>query len=145
MAVLCFERLLSVASEEEKHWIMREKRIYGGIQTHHSIDGANRAKVFDDTANRFIADNPNCTVINLGCGFDTRFWRIAHENCRFIEIDLPEVIALKREIFKDQLGYELIGCSVLDSTWIDQVTRSWKQPFPAPGRRAYSRIYLSRM
>jgi O-methyltransferase involved in polyketide biosynthesis len=123
MAVLCFERLLSVVSEEEKTWIIREKRIYGGIQAHHSIDGAKRAKVFDDIANRFIADNPKCTVVNPGCGFDTRFWWIAHENCRFIEIDLPEVVALKREIFKDQPGYELIGCSILDFTWIDQITK----------------------
>lgn len=129
MAVLCFERLLSVASEEEKTWIIREKRIYGGIQTHHSIDGANRAKVFDDIANRFIADNPNCTVVNLGCGFDTRFWRIAHENCHYIEIDLPEVIALKRDIIKDQPGYELIGCSVLDYTWIDQITKAENSHF----------------
>jgi O-methyltransferase involved in polyketide biosynthesis len=123
MAVLCYERLLSIASEEEKTWITREMRIYAGTQAHHSIDGAKRAKVFDNIANRFIADNPNCTVINLGCGFDTRFWRIAHENCRFIEIDLPEVVALKREIFQDNLGYELIGCSALDAAWIDQVTR----------------------
>jgi O-methyltransferase involved in polyketide biosynthesis len=129
MAVLCYERLLAMATEEEKTWITREMRIFGGTQAHHSIDGAKRAKVFDDIATRFIADNPNCTVINLGCGFDTRFWRIAQENCRFIEIDLPEVVALKREIFKDQLGYELIGCSVLDFTWIGQVTKKGNSHF----------------
>ena len=68
-------------------------------------------------------------MINLGCGFDTRFWRIAHENCRFIEIDLPEVVALKREILKDHLAYELIGCSILDSTWIDQVSKNGSSHF----------------
>jgi O-methyltransferase involved in polyketide biosynthesis len=82
---------------------------------------------FDSAANRFIAANPQCTVINLACGFDTRFWRIDNENCRYIELDLPEVIALKREILTDairphNLGYELIGGSVLDTSWIDQVT-----------------------
>ena len=60
-------------------------------------------------------------MINLGCGFDTRFWRIEKKDCRYIEIDLPEVVALKREILKDQLSYELIGCSVLDPAWIDRV------------------------
>jgi methyltransferase (TIGR00027 family) len=129
MAVLCLERLMSIASEEDRRWMIREKRIYGGIQAHHVKAGARRVKVFDDTANRFIADNPQCTVINLGCGFDTRFWRIAHENCRYVEIDLPEVVALKREILKDQLGYELIGCSVLDASWIDQVTANGNSRF----------------
>jgi methyltransferase (TIGR00027 family) len=129
MAVLCLERLISIVSEEDKHWIIREKRIYGGIQAHHVKAGVQRVKVFDDTANRFVADNPQCTVINLACGFDTRFWRIANENCRYVEIDLPEVVALKREILKDQLGYELIGCSVLDASWIDQVTANGNSRF----------------
>jgi methyltransferase (TIGR00027 family) len=129
MAVLCLERLMSVASEEEKRWIIREKRVYGGMQVHHAIGGARRAKVFDDSANRFVADNPQCPVINLACGFDTRFWRLANENCRYIEIDLPEVVALKREILKDHLSYELIGCSVLDTEWIDQVTANGNSRF----------------
>ena len=129
MAVLCLDRLISVASEEEQRWINREMRVYGGIQAHHAIEGAYRAKVYDGSANRFIADHPHCTVINLACGFDTRFWRIAHENCRYIELDLPEVIALKREILKDQLSYELMGCSVMDVSWIDQVTASGNSHF----------------
>jgi O-methyltransferase involved in polyketide biosynthesis len=129
MAVLCLERLTSLATGEEKRWIVKEKRTYGGIQAHHAIQGAWRAHVFDDSAKRFIADNPGCTVINLGCGFDTRFWRIPHESCRYIEIDLPEVVALKREIFKDQIAYELIGCSVLDPSWIDQVTANGNSRF----------------
>jgi O-methyltransferase involved in polyketide biosynthesis len=129
MAVLCLERLTSLATEEEKCWIDKEKRTYGGIQAHHAIQGAWRARVFDDSAKRFIAGNPGCTVINLGCGFDSRFWRIANDNCRYIEIDLPEVVALKREIFKDQLVYELIGCSVLDPSWIDHVTANGNSGF----------------
>ena len=82
---------------------------------------ARRVEVFDNSANLFISNHPKCTVINLGCGFDTRFWRIENKNCRYVEIDLPEVIALKREILKDHLGYELIGCSVLDASWVDKV------------------------
>lgn len=122
MAVLCLERLITIASVEEKNWIISRKRFYAGISAHDAKAGARRSKVFDDTANRYIAANPHCTVINLACGFDTRFWRIENENCRYIEIDLPEVVALKRVLLKDQLSYELIGCSVLDASWIDRVT-----------------------
>ena len=129
MAVLCLERLMSIASEEEKRWIIKRKRFYEGIQARDAKAGVRRVKAFDNATNRFIADNPKCTVINLACGFDTRFWRIANENCRYVEIDLPEVVALKREILKDQLGYELIGCSVLDASWIDQVTANGNSRF----------------
>jgi O-methyltransferase involved in polyketide biosynthesis len=122
MAVLCLERLLSIASEEEKRWISKRKRMYEGIQARDAKAGVRRGKVFDKIANRFIADHPKCTVINLACGFDTRFWRIEHEKCTYIELDLPGVIDLKKEILKNHLGYEVLGGSVLDTSWIDQVT-----------------------
>lgn len=129
VAALCLERLTSLASAEEKNRIISRRRFYGGISLHDAKAGARRSKAFDDTAIRFIAANPNCTVINLACGFDTRFWRAASQNCRYIEIDLPEVVALKREILEDQLGYELIGCSVLDASWIEQVTAKGNSRF----------------
>lgn len=126
MAILCLERLMSIASAEEKKWIIRQKRM---IAAHDARAMARRAGTFDSIADRFISENPKCTVINLGCGFDTRFWRIENKDCRYIEIDLPEVVALKREILKDQLGYELIGCSVLDSSWIDTVISNGNSSF----------------
>jgi O-methyltransferase involved in polyketide biosynthesis len=122
MAVLCLERLMSMASEEDKRWFIRKKRMYEGIHRRDAIAGVLRGKAFDNAVNRFIAANPKCTVINLACGFDTRFWRIENEKCTYIEIDLPGVIKLKKEILKDHLGYEVIESSVLDTSWIDQVT-----------------------
>jgi O-methyltransferase involved in polyketide biosynthesis len=122
MAVLCLENLLSGASGEEKRWIIKHKQLYEGIQARDVKSLTRRVNAFDDAANRFIKDHPNCSVVNLACGFDTRFWRIENERCRYLEIDLPEVIQLKKELLKDQLGYKLIGCSVLDTSWIDKVT-----------------------
>jgi O-methyltransferase involved in polyketide biosynthesis len=122
MSVLCLERLLSIASDEDRRWITRHKRMYAGIHARDAKAGAQRGKVWDNAANRFITDHPKCTVIDLACGFNTRFWRIEAEKCNYIELDLPEVIDLKKEILKEALGYEIIGCSVLDTSWIDKVT-----------------------
>jgi len=36
---------------------------------------------------------------------------------------------LKREILKDHLDYELIGCSILDTSWIDKVTSNGNSCF----------------
>jgi O-methyltransferase involved in polyketide biosynthesis len=122
MAVLCLERLICAASEEDRRWIIRKKRRYEGIGARDAKALLRRVKAFDNAANRFILDNPKCTVVNLACGFDTRFWRIENEKCKYIELDLPEVIKLKKEILKDAPGYEMIGGSVLDTSWIDKVT-----------------------
>jgi O-methyltransferase involved in polyketide biosynthesis len=39
------------------------------------------------------------------------------------------MIDLKREILKNQLSYELIGCSIFDTAWIDQVTENGNSDF----------------
>jgi len=129
MAVLCLERLLSIASEAEKKRIQRWKSMYAGIQAKDAKARVLVARSFDTITDLFISDHPGCTVINLACGLDTRFWRIKNEKCKYLELDLPGMIELKREILKDQLGYELIACSVLDPAWIDQVTSNGNSNF----------------
>jgi len=126
MAALCLERLMFIASSDEKKWIIRQKRMLNTLDASAMV---RRVETFDSIANLFISNNPKCTVINLGCGFDTRFWRIEKKDCRFVEIDFPEVVALKRELLKDQLDYELIGCSVLDAAWIDKVITNGNSNF----------------
>jgi O-methyltransferase involved in polyketide biosynthesis len=122
MAVLCLGRLASMSSGEDRRWILQKKRMYAGLHERDAKAGARRAQAFDNMTNRFIANNPKCTVVNLACGFDTRFWRIENEKCRYIELDLPGVVELKKEILEDQLGYEVIDKSVTDTSWIDRVT-----------------------
>ena len=129
MAVLCLERLLSISSEEEKKRILRWKSKYAGIFAMDRKARAMTARSFDSIANLFISNHPGCTVINLACGLDTRFWRIENKKCKYIELDLSEMIELKRETLKDHLGYELIGCSVLDTSWIDHVTSNGNSNF----------------
>jgi len=126
MAVLCLERLTSRASAQEKGWITKQKRLIG---TYDARAMARRVQAFDGSADLFISSHPGCTVVNLGCGFDTRFWRINNKDCRYVEIDLPEVVALKQEILKDHLAYDLIGRSVLDPSWIDEVTTDGNSNF----------------
>jgi methyltransferase (TIGR00027 family) len=122
MAILLLDRLIYKASEDDRKWILENKKRYGNIL--YSFDRraiARRGKKFDNIVNKYISDNPGCTVINLGCGFDTRFWRIENKKCRYIEIDIPEVIELKKELLSDYIYYQLIGCSVLDTVWMEEV------------------------
>ena len=96
--------------------------MYAGIQARDAKARIRTVMIFDNITDLFISTHPECTVVNLACGFDTRFWRIANENCRYVELDLPEVIKIKREILNEHLIYDLIACSILDSSWLDQVT-----------------------
>jgi methyltransferase (TIGR00027 family) len=116
MAVYCVERLRALASDEEKALLFDRK--LSSVLTNHI---ALRARKYDSIANGFIANYPACLVVNLGCGFDTRYWRINHDDCEYFELDLPELVELKREVLGEQLHYDIIGASVLDHSWIEEV------------------------
>ncbi len=124
MAEYCLDELASLASEDEKALLLNRK-LSSALTSHIAI----RARKYDSIANDFISKNPSSTVVNLGCGFDTRYWRIDNEKCEYIELDLPEIVEIKKDILKDHLTYELIGCSVLDTSWIDRVTSKGNRNF----------------
>lgn len=124
MAERFLGRLESISSPEEKALLLGG-RLPPGATNHIAI----RARKYDSIADDFISRNPSCTVVNLGCGFDTRYWRLKSRECRYIELDLPEVIALKRELLGTEPDYEMIGCSVLDASWIDSVVSGGNRNF----------------
>ncbi len=67
--------------------------------------------------------------MNLGCGLDTRFWRIDDGRVRFRDLDLPEMIAFKRRLVDESDRYRLIGRSVLDARWMDELATGESRPF----------------
>jgi len=80
-----------------------------------------RARKYDSYAKEFITENPAGLVVSLGCGFDTRYWRVSDKVWNYVEVDLPEVIEAKKNVLGDRLTYRLIGCSVLEEGWLDEV------------------------
>ncbi|HDS07601.1 MAG TPA: class I SAM-dependent methyltransferase, partial [Bacteroides sp.] len=100
-----------------------------------------RARKYDDYTRTFLKENPGGWVVSLGSGFDTRYWRISEKPWKYIEIDLPEVIVVKRKVLGTDPEYEMIGCSVLDDDWIEQVSGRQKQNvlFLAEGLLMYLR------
>jgi O-methyltransferase involved in polyketide biosynthesis len=123
------QKLLACVNEEERAWILKLKHHYAGVHLREAKASLRRDRLFDAAADKYIPSHPDCTVINLACGFDTRYWHLKHRDCTYIELDLPEMVRLKQELLSDSLTYEMIGCSVLDTSWIDRVTISRNQNF----------------
>ena len=83
-----------------------------------------RGKYFDDAIRRFILSHPHPVVVNVGCGLDTRYQRIGNDQTAvFYELDLPEVIALRRELIPEQPGNAYIAASLLETGWMDDLLR----------------------
>lgn len=100
-------------------------KIDGSVIVHISI----RAKKYDEYVNHFLKQSPNGVVVNIGCGLDTRFWRIDNGKVNFYDLDLPEVIEIKKKLCKEVKRYHMLPSSVLNHEWMSEVPEHNIGPF----------------
>jgi methyltransferase (TIGR00027 family) len=81
-----------------------------------------RAKQLDDWCADFLTRQPDAVVVHLGCGLDGRAFRLAlPPSALWFDVDRPNVIELRRRVYDDTERYRMIGSSVTDSQWLDQI------------------------
>ena len=82
-----------------------------------------RAKQLDDWCVDFLARHPDAVVLHLGCGLDGRAFRLAPPpSVRWFDLDQPAVIELRRRLYDETDSYRMIGSSVTDPGWLDQIS-----------------------
>lgn len=85
---------------------------------------ATRGATFDLLTNRFLADHPDATVLHVGCGMDSRVFRVdPPATVRWFDVDYPDVIELRRQLFPNRGAYHMIGAPLEDLRWLDEVPR----------------------
>jgi len=102
---------------------------------------ATRAATFDLLTTRFLADHPDATVLHVGCGMDSRVFRIdPPAGVQWFDVDYPDVIALRRQLFPEprvalhrNAAYHMIGAQLDDLRWMDDVPRDRPGLFIAEG------------
>ncbi len=99
-----------------------------------------RTVVLDELVSDFIRKNPDCTVVNIACGLDTRFYRMDNGKITWYNLDLPETIAVRDSVYGETGRVSTIGCSCFDPAWPSQVTKRGKMLFIIEGLT----MYLSR-
>ncbi len=88
-----------------------------------------RNRHFDRLTQDFLSQHDDAVVVYFGCGLDARFERVDNQKVEWFDLDLPVVIRLRRELMGgESCRYHLLGCSVLDHAWMDQVS----EPHPLP-------------
>jgi len=83
-----------------------------------------RALRFDDEVREFLGRHPDGTVVALGEGLETGFWRVDNGRVRWLSVDLPEVIEFRARWLPDTDRHRSFACSALDFRWMDEVDRS---------------------
>jgi len=89
-----------------------------------------RNREFDRYVRDFLADHPEAVVIHIGCGLDSRFERVDNGLVEWYDLDLPEVIELRRKLVGgDGTHHHFLACSVFDNTWLNTVYAYHQRPF----------------
>jgi methyltransferase (TIGR00027 family) len=78
-----------------------------------------RTRLIDSVVLDVLRDQPRVLVVNLGCGLDARFFRLDNGQMGWIDVDVEEVIALRRMFFDESERYQMLAASVLDPGWLD--------------------------
>lgn len=125
MAEALVEKLdtLIAAQDDEMARQLKQRTVDPRLTIHLPL----RAKKYDEYALKFLEKHPEGVIVNIGCGLDTRFFRIDNGQLRFFDLDLPNMIALKRELLNENERYHMLGTSALDFSWMGQVSLL-KQP-----------------
>jgi O-methyltransferase involved in polyketide biosynthesis len=97
-----------------------EKR---STQLNHAIF-VSRARTFDRVIGDFIREYPGGTIVNIGAGLDTAFSRIDNGEITWYEIDLPDVISLKKKLIPEGKRLKYLAGSFLDPDWFEKIGAS---------------------
>jgi O-methyltransferase involved in polyketide biosynthesis len=91
------------------------------VREYESLLIACRAKQFDIFTTQYISAHPEVTVLHLGCGMDSRIFRVnPPPTVQWFDIDYPDVIELRRRLFPDHTEYTMIGSSLSDLGWLEE-------------------------
>jgi O-methyltransferase involved in polyketide biosynthesis len=83
-----------------------------------------RARQFDHWTAAYLAQHPDAVVLHLGCGLDSRVYRVdPPPTVSWFDVDYPDVIELRQRLYPSRESYRMIGSSVIAFGWLENVPR----------------------
>src|SRR3954454_17236900 len=79
-----------------------------------------RALRVDIEGRRFLEARPGATVVALGEGLETQFWRVDDARVRWVTVELPEVVSAVGGLLPSSDRGRVIAGSALDGEWLDE-------------------------
>jgi O-methyltransferase involved in polyketide biosynthesis len=81
-----------------------------------------RSAHFDNWVRQFLAVHSDAVVLHLGCGLDSRFFRVnPGPGVEWYDVDYPEVAALRTRLYPTRDHYHVVAASVTDPAWLQGI------------------------
>ena len=69
----------------------------------------------------YLREHPKATLVNLGCGLDQTAENVDNGFCHIVNIDLPDVIAVRNALLPQSERVTNLGCDLNDPVWMDKI------------------------
>ena len=93
-----------------------------GLTTWHASSLTMRSAHFDHWARQFLAAHERAVVLHLGCGLDSRVFRLnPGPGVEWYDVDYPGVIDLCERLYPLREHYHLVPASVTDPVWLQAI------------------------
>lgn len=124
--ILVDEGAVALTGKLNESFVDSDKRLFrrlakGQLPRSLITSMALRIRRYDQYVRAFLEREPGGIVVNLGCGLDDRRRRVDNGAVRWYDLDLPEVIALRRRFLTETQRFRFIASSVLDFPWLDRL------------------------
>lgn len=86
-----------------------------------TIEYSLRKRMLCDRAKEYLAKKPCATVVNLGCGLDNSFPDVDNGSCRWINLDLPNIIEARKSLLRLREREKNAPYSAFDTNWFNEV------------------------
>jgi len=80
-----------------------------------------RAKELDSIIQQFIHSHPAATIVNIGAGLDTTFYRVNNGQIHWYDLDVDEVITLRKRLLPQHPQMQSIAKSMFDEGFLDDI------------------------
>lgn len=98
-------------------------RFNTGVHGIHILILAIRAKEMDGIIRQFITRHPRASIVNIGAGLDTTFYRVNNGKIKWYDLDVPDVINLRRSLLEPSSQIHSISKSMFDPTFLDSISQ----------------------
>lgn len=93
-----------------------------GMNRDEMIGLSMRAYTLDAWVREFIAAHRGATVLHLGCGLDSRVFRVdPPPDVSWFDVDYPDVIELRKKLYPSRPGYQLLGSPIANLAWLAKI------------------------
>lgn len=96
----------------------------GGISPPRVGTIVRRSRVIDAWVREFLCRDGAATVVEVGVGLNTRFERLDNGTLRWLDLDLPPIIELRRAHLPVSARREHVAASADEEGWLDRVALS---------------------